>query len=174
MQKYRRQIAYLYAYEHGEQLCTAGFVKAEERAGQCRIAVHLKGYCHPGEDAGELYIYFYRKNQAVCIPLGKMESRNGALEWHGCMEADNILGKGICFEETRGIRVCRPGGRDYVAEWDDYPVDPARFVLYPKGGIKCIRCPWFGNCDRSNEDDADRRGKVYEGSNPASEESRKA
>lgn len=94
MQKYRRQIAYLYAYEHGEQLCTAGFVKAEERAGQCRIAVHLKGYCHPGEDAGELYIYFYRKNQAVCIPLGKMESRNGALEWHGCMEADNILGKG--------------------------------------------------------------------------------
>ena len=43
MQKYRRQIAYLYAYEHGEQLCTAGFVKAEERAGQCRIAVHLKG-----------------------------------------------------------------------------------------------------------------------------------
>lgn len=82
---------------------------------------------------GELYIYFYRKNQAVCIPLGKMESRNGALEWHGCMEADNILGKGICFEETRGIRVCRPGGRDYVAEWDDYPVDPARFVLYPKG-----------------------------------------
>lgn len=136
MQKYRRQIAYLYAYEHGEQLCTAGFVKAEERAGQCRIAVHLKGYCHPGEDAGELYIYFYRKNQAVCIPLGKMESRNGALEWHGCMEADNILGKGICFEETRGIRVCRPGGRDYVAEWDDYPVDPARFVLYPKGGTK--------------------------------------
>ena len=63
MQKYRRQIAYLYAYEHGEQLCTAGFVKAEERAGQCRIAVHLKGYCHPGEDAGELYIYFYRKTR---------------------------------------------------------------------------------------------------------------
>lgn len=133
MQKYRRQIAYLYAYEHGEQLCTAGFVKAEERAGQCRIAVHLKGYCHPGEDAGELYIYFYRKNQAVCIPLGKMESRNGALEWHGCMEADNILGKGICFEETRGIRVCRPGGRDYVAEWDDYPVDPAQICTVSQG-----------------------------------------
>ena len=81
MQKYRRQIAYLYAYEHGEQLCTAGFVKTEERAGQCRIAVHLKGYCHPGEDAGELYIYFYRKNQAVCIPLGKLESRNGTVAW---------------------------------------------------------------------------------------------
>ena len=151
MQKYRRQIAYLYAYGHGEQLCTAGFVKAEERAGKCRIAVHLRGYCHPGEDAGELYIYFYRKNQAICIPLGKMESRNGALEWHGCMEADDILGKGICFDETRGIR-----------------------VLYPKGGLKCIRCPWFGICDRSNEDNADRKGEVYEGSDPTGEESRKA
>lgn len=62
MQKYRRQIAYLYAYEHGEQLCTAGFVKAEERAGQCRIAVHLKGYCHPGEDARRtVYLFLPEK-----------------------------------------------------------------------------------------------------------------
>ena len=59
MQEYKRQIAYLYAYERGEQLRSTGFVKAEERGGHCRLALHLRGYCHPGEAAGNVYIYFY-------------------------------------------------------------------------------------------------------------------
>lgn len=33
MQDYRRKIAYLYAYEGGEKLGNAGFVKAEDRGG---------------------------------------------------------------------------------------------------------------------------------------------
>ena len=37
MQEYKRQIAYLYAYERGEQLRSTGFVKAEERGGHCRL-----------------------------------------------------------------------------------------------------------------------------------------
>ena len=53
MQEYKRQIAYLYAYERGEQLRSTGFVKAEERGGHCRLALHLRGYCHPGEAAGQ-------------------------------------------------------------------------------------------------------------------------
>ena len=56
MQEYKRQIAYLYAYERGEQLRSTGFVKAEERGGHCRLALHLRGYCHPGEAAGNVYI----------------------------------------------------------------------------------------------------------------------
>ena len=62
MQEYRRQIAYLYAYEHGLQMRSTGFVKAEERAGICRLAVHLKSFCHPGEETGTVYIYFYYQN----------------------------------------------------------------------------------------------------------------
>ena len=60
MQEYKRQIAYLYAYERGEQLRSTGFVKAEERGGHCRLALHLRGYCHPGEAAGNVYIYFFK------------------------------------------------------------------------------------------------------------------
>ena len=44
MQDYRRKIAYLYAYEGGEKLGNAGFVKAEDRGGICRLAVHLRCY----------------------------------------------------------------------------------------------------------------------------------
>lgn len=167
MQGYRRRIAYLHEYEDGEQLRSAGFVKVEERGGVCRIDIHLKSDCPPGEEAGSVYIYFYHDRYPVGICLGELESRNGALEWQGTIDAENILDKGISFAETRGIWLRRPGYRDYVADWEDDPVDVRRFLLFPSGGKKCIRCPWFGNCERSMEHAADGRGKVYERSHPA-------
>lgn len=167
MQEYKRQIAYLYAYEYGIKMRSAGFVKAEERAGLLRVAVHLKSYCHPGEAAGKAYIYFYRRKRPIGICLGDLENRNGALEWQGIMDAQNILDKGVRFSETKGVWIRRPDNRHYVADWDDYPVDISRFLLYPKGGQKCIQCPRFGSCGRNDIDTADRRGKVYEGGHPA-------
>lgn len=167
MQEYRRRIAYLYAYEQGVQMQSAGFVKAEERAGRCRLAVHLRAYGHSGEAPGRVYIYFYLQDRTVGILLGELQSRNGALEWQGEVSAGDIMDKGIRFAQTGGIWIRRFQGRDYIAEWDDYPVDVSRFVLYPRGGQKCIRCPRFGNCERSSEDEADRRGTVYEGSHPS-------
>lgn len=162
MQDYRRQIAYLYAYEKGVKTRNVGFVKVEERAGRCRLTIHLKCYCHSGEEAGTVYIYFYHQSRIVGIRLGELQSQNGALEWRGEVAACNILDKGIRLSQTRGMWIRRPGNREYVAEWDDYPVDISRFVLYPKGGQKCIRCPRFGHCERSSEDAADERGTLYE------------
>lgn len=167
MQGYRRQIAYLYAYEHGEQMRSAGFVKLELRGESCRLGVHLKSYCYPGEDAGKAYVYFHHQNYFVGIYLGELKNRNGALEWRGTVNPENILGKGVRISHVKGIWIRRQGNRDYVAEWDDCPVDVSRFVLYPRGGDKCIRCPRFGDCERSSEDAPDRRGKVYEGGHPA-------
>ena len=172
MQEYKRQIAYLYAYERGEQLRSTGFVKAEERGGHCRLALHLRGYCHPGEDAGDVYIYFYHQDRTIGIYLGALKNQNGALEWQGTFSSDDIRGKGIRFGQTEGIWIQRPGGKAYAAEWDDYPVDISRFVIYPSGGEKCIRCPWFGKCERSSVDEADRRGTVYEGSHPSGQKGR--
>lgn len=149
MQEYRRQIAYLYAYEHGLQMRSTGFVKAEERAGICRLAVHLKSFCHPGEETGTVYIYFYYQNRIVGIDLGELGRQNGALEWQGELACGDILDKGVRFSQTGGVWVRRPGGREYVAQWNDYPVDITRFVQYPRGGMKCVRCPRFGSCVRS-------------------------
>ena len=174
MQDYRRKIAYLYAYEGGEKLGNAGFVKAEDRGGICRLAVHLRCYSRSGEDPGKVYLYFRHRQQLVGVYLGALKNRNGALEWQGTFSSDDIQGKGIRFGQTEGVWIQRPGGKEYVAEWDDYPVDISRFVIYPKGGEKCIRCPWFGKCERSSVDEADRRGTVYEGSDPAGQKSREA
>lgn len=167
MQEYRRQIAYLYAYEHGQQVKNVGFVKAEVRDGSCRLGIHLKEYCRRGENTGTVYIYFYRQNRIIGISLGELRNQNGALEWRGSLDPENILEKGIRFSETSGIWIRRSVAEDYVADWEDYPVDVNRFLLYPKGGEKCISCPRFGSCKRSVEDTLDERRNVYEGSHPA-------
>ncbi|MFG6333446.1 MAG: hypothetical protein K1W28_16845 [Lachnospiraceae bacterium] len=155
MQEYRRRIAYLCAYERGVQAGTAGFVKAEIRGESCRLGIHLKKYCPQGQDAGKAYIYFYHRERTVGIYLGELKSQNGALEWQGTMDPENILEKGIRFSDTGGIWVRRPGAQDYVADWEDDPVDVNRFTVYPRGGEKCIRCPRFGSCKRSVEDVSD-------------------
>lgn len=157
MQEYRRQIAYLYTYERGQQAENTGFVKAEIRDGSCRLGIHLKGARLQGQAAGKAYIYFRRQDTGIGIYLGEMENRNGAWEWQGAVDPENIREKGVRFSETRGIWIRRPGPVDYVAEWEDGPTDVERFLLYPKGGEKCIRCPRFGNCKRSMEDVSDER-----------------
>ncbi len=167
MQEYRRQIAYLYAYEQGEQIKNAGFVKAEVRSGRCRIGIHLKRYGRGSRDMGKAYIYFGRQDRIIGICLGELESRNGALEWQGSLDPENILEKGIRFSETRGIWIRGYGAQDYVADWEDNLVDVSRFILYPKGGEKCMQCPRLGNCRRSVEDAFDKRGEIYERSYPA-------
>ncbi len=167
MQDYRRRIAYLYAYEHGVQTRSAGFVKAEERAGVCRIHIHLKGYCSPNEPTGKAYLFFYYRNRGVGIALGELEEHGGSLEWHGEWRTEKFRQKGIRFSETGGVWIRRPTGQEYVAEWDDEPVDISRFILYPPGGMKCLCCPRLEDCERSSRNEADGRGKIYDGSNPA-------
>lgn len=156
MQEYRRQIAYLHAYEHGVRMHSFGFAKAETRGAVCRLSICLKSFCYSWEDTGKVYIYFYYNHRIVGIYLGVLENQNGILRWQGTVNSENILNKGINVSDTKGIWVHRPGNREYVAEWEDQPVDTARFILYPEGGEKCIRCPRFGNCKRSTQDVSDR------------------
>lgn len=157
MQEYRRQIAYLHAYVHGVRMHSFGFAKAETRGMICRLSICLKGFCYPGEEAGKVYIYFYHNHRIVGIYLGSLQGQNGTFMWQGTVDSQNVLDTGIHISDTNGMWVRRPGNREYVAEWEDRPVDTARFLLYPKGGEKCIRCPRFGNCRRSTEDVYDGR-----------------
>lgn len=151
MQEYRRQIAYFYAYEHGQQIKGAGFVKAEVRGDRCTLGVCLKSCCRSEEESGKVYICFCRRDRIIGIYLGELKRQDGALQWQGILDAQDIQKKGIRFRDTKGVWVRQTSGRDYVAEWEDEPVDVSRFMLYPKGGEKCIGCPRLGSCRGSAE-----------------------
>ena len=149
MQDYRRQIAYLYAYEYGRQTKSTGFVKLEVRGESCRLGIHLKSFCRQGEMPGKAYIFFGRRGYMVGLCLGELKAQNGILKWRGTVDTDNILGKRVGISETGGVWINRPEERNYVARWDDGPVNISRLIPYPPGGEKCIGCPRLGSCERS-------------------------
>lgn len=174
MEAYRRQIAYLYTYRGSQERQSLGFVKLESREDQCRLEVHLKKTLSATEEAGKIYIYFPLQDQMVGIYLGELREQNHALGWQGMIDALNIQGKGIPLSDTKGIWLVLPKDEDYVAEWEDAWVGAQKLRLYPKGGEKCIRCPWFGACERSTQDVPDRGRNVYERSHPTGQKSMEA
>jgi hypothetical protein len=163
MREYRRRIAYLHAYEQGVQMRCAGFVKLEEYTDRCRLSVQLRQEACLTEEKAKAYLCFVCQNRMIGLDLGELSERAGAWCWQGEVKSSDIQEKGFGFTQTGGVWV-RCGKREYAAEWNDVPVDISRFVLYPKGGQKCIRCPRFGKCERSSMDEADRRREVHEGS----------
>lgn len=167
MLDYTRRIAYLYAYELGEKTRCAGFVKVTARDGRGQLLIHLKLSPFSEIASGKAYIYFYEQNRNIGIYLGELTRQSDALTWQGYVDADNILEKEISLNHTSGIFIRCPGNRIYAAQWDDRPANIGQFTLYPKGGVRCIRCPWFDRCERSREDAPDRRGTIYERSHPA-------
>lgn len=167
MQDYTRLIVYLYAYEYGEKSRCAGFVKARTHGTRCWFYIHLRPGHFSDEFSGKVYIYFHEQNRNIGIYLGDLTRQNDAFTWQGCVDTENILGKEIRLTDTRGIRISCTGNRTYAAQWDDNPADMRQFLLYPKSGARCIQCPRFGHCERSMEDASDRRGAVYERSDPS-------
>lgn len=155
MQERTRRIAYLYAYEYGEKSRCVGFVKASIHMNHCWIYIHLRPRHFPDDAPGKVYIYFYEQNQNIGIYLGDLTRQNDTLTWQGCVDTENILGKEIRLADTKGIWISFSENHIYAAQWDDGPADPRQFILYPRGGVRCIRCPWFGRCERSMEDASD-------------------
>lgn len=166
MQDHTRQIAYLYAYEYGEKSRCAGFVKARTDKTRCRLDIHLRPGRFPDELSGKIYIYFHQQNRNIGIYLGDLTKEHDTLTWQGFVDTENILEKEIRLADTSGIWIICSENRVYIAQWDDTPADTRQFILYPRGGARCIRCPWLGRCERSMEDASDRRGTIYEGSHP--------
>ncbi len=174
MEEYRRQIAYLYTYPDHNERQSLGFVKLELRKHQCRLEVHLKKVQSLRGKAGKIYIYFQRQDQMVGIYLGELEEQAQAMGWQGMIDALNIQGKGISLSDTKGIWLTLSEDQDCVAEWEDAWIGARKLLIYPRGGEKCIRCAWFGNCERSTQDVSDRGREVYERSHPAGQKSMEA
>lgn len=174
MEDYRRQIAYLYRYGSKAEQKSQGFVKTEIRNHSCRIEVHLKGESARKEDKKSICLYFSCHQRTIGICLGELSEKDGILFWQGSMDISNIQGTGIRLEDTKGIWIRCGEDRDYVAAWEDAIENISRLILYPKGGERCIRCPWLENCERSTKDAADRGRGVYERSHPTGQKSMEA
>ncbi len=174
MEDYRRQIAYLYHYDSKIESKSLGFVKIEVRNHRCRLEVHLKEKRAKKEEKRNIYLYFSCHQRTIGICLGELLEKDGILFWQGNIDTCNIQGTGVRLEDTKGIWVRCGEDSDYVAAWEDAIEHIGKLMLYPKGGERCIRCPWLENCERSTKDATDRGRGVYEGSHPTGKKSMEA
>ena len=126
MSDYKRFISYIYEYVQGEKRESLGFVKVNAKDGICKIRIHMRGFYTRGQKPCEAYIFTQKRERLSGLILGELESKNGALEWCGVTETDNLMKGGFGLEESQGIYI---EGDDhiYAAQWDDFPVDVERF-----------------------------------------------
>lgn len=126
MSDYKRFISYIYEYVQGEKRESLGFVKVNARDGICKIHIHMRGFYTRGQRPCEAYIFTQKRERLLGLPLGELEDKNGALEWSGVTETDNLMKGGFGLEESQGIYI---EGEDhiYAAQWNDFPVDVERF-----------------------------------------------
>lgn len=135
MSGYKRIISYIYAYEKGERKENAGFIKLQDRNGECRIAIHLRGFYLHGQKPYQAYLYAKQQECLQGVLLGELENSNGALEWKGSLYADTWKQMPYALEEMRGIWIGDFKGRVYAADWDDYPVQVEHFQVYQRPAL---------------------------------------
>ena len=126
MSEYKRLVSYIYEYVQGEKQESLGFVKVNARDGICKIQIHMRGFYTRGQMPYRAYIFTQRRERLLGQLLGELESINGALEWNGVTEADNLMKADFGLEDSQGIYI---EGEDhvYAAQWEDFPVNVDQF-----------------------------------------------
>lgn len=127
MSDYKRLVSYIYEYVDGEKRESIGFVKVNARDGVCKIRIHMRGFYTKGQEPYRVYVFLQKRERLSGLLLGELESRNGALEWSGITESENLMNGGFGLGDSQGIYV---EGEDhvYAARWDDFPVDVESFT----------------------------------------------
>lgn len=90
MSEYRRLISYIYEYEGKEKGKNVGFVKLENRNGQCRLNLSVKRIYVGGNAIG---VYLLGKDRRETF-LGNIFVRGGNGEFRAVMDAQNVGGSG--------------------------------------------------------------------------------
>ncbi len=116
---YDKRIRYLSYYESGIKLQNAGYVKFQVRDSLCQMIVYMKGPRLMGSGDAKVYLLsengekkeedsFYsggRKNNLKKHILGNLSIRNG----QGCcsvrMDAENMAGSGLRYDQICGIKI---------------------------------------------------------------------
>lgn len=127
MSDYKRLVSYIYEYVEGEKRESNGFVKVNARDGVCKIRIHMRGFYIKNQEPYRVYVFVQKRERLSGLLLGELESRNGALEWSGITESENLMNGGFGLGDSQGIYI-EGEGRVYAARWDDFPVDVENFT----------------------------------------------
>ena len=123
MAAYRRFIAYFYEYIDGKRQRNAGFVKAEQRGGNWRISLQLKGKWWT---EGELEIYGYREenNRYQTVFLAKGYPQRDCLMRKIRLPEGWTDRWGRPFEKLEGMWIPVGEKRCFISHWGEGEPQP--------------------------------------------------
>lgn len=160
MAEYRRFISYMYLYEDGRKTINSGFVRVENRDGQCRILIHMSGIYNSENDVYQVYMLMRESGGYIGIAVGEVQIRQQTGEMEIVMDSAHLMGTEYGLERVSGMVLLGEKGSVYGTRWDDEPLETDKFVNEKQLSGNLVQ---FGNKNvDSAADDAENETEMNE------------
>jgi hypothetical protein len=138
MADYKRLVSYIYSYSGGVRGKNAGFVKAEVRGGQFKLAVSLKGvYTDTPELFGVYFMVDRDKNNGstTLLKIGNVMINQGLGQYQDILNPENINSSGYTFSDISAVAVTRPNDSFYMlcSLWEDFELNTEKLEFREEG-----------------------------------------
>lgn len=128
MSEFQRFVSYINLYEENRKVRNLGFAKIENRGGQCRIEIHMKGTGYTGISC-PAYLFVRKERKMEGVFLGKISIQNGTGEGRFRMDGGNINGSGYRLEQIGGFLIFVNDKIMFASQWDEQEIRREWFVL---------------------------------------------
>ncbi len=128
MSEFQRFVSYINLYEENRKVRSLGFAKIENRGGQCKIEIHMRGTGFTGISC-PAYLFVRKERKMEGVFLGKIPIQNGTGE--GCfrMDGGNINGSGYRLEQIGGFLIFVNDKVMFASQWDEQEIRREWFAL---------------------------------------------
>ncbi len=131
MLDYKRFISYLYAYVDGEKGVNVGYIRCDQRQGNCRLVLNLQD--RQGIEGGKYKVYLYRvesEQSPVGYYLDEFCINKNCGELKKQTMSENVWNTNRGINEFDGIIAIYDKTHIYASQWTDTPLDVRRFLTY--------------------------------------------
>lgn len=128
MSEFQRFVSYIHLYEENRKVRNLGFAKIENRGGQCKIEIHMKGTGYTGISC-PAYLFVRKAGKMEGIFLGKIPVQNGTGEGRFCMDGNNINESGYKLEQIGGFLIFVNEKIMFASQWDEQEIRREWFML---------------------------------------------
>lgn len=128
MSDYLRFVTYMNLYEENRKVKNVGFAKIEQKEGQCRIEIHMKGIGYTGMHC-QIYLFSREGKYLKCAAVGSVQLINGNADRRILLQSNNVGGSGICFEKMRGLVLFVNEKIMLASQWKEGELLREQFVL---------------------------------------------
>lgn len=128
MSEFQRFVTYINLYEENKKIRNIGFAKIENRNGQCKIEIHIRGTGYTGISC-PVYLFVRKENGMEGISIGKLQLKNGVGDARYLVDGNNICQSNYPLEQVKGFLIFMNEKFMFASQWDDQEIVREQFYL---------------------------------------------